>query len=170
MKVARAFLPPGYNSKARALLQKPNSPQLCPIGPSHRNKQAVVGIRLFPAQMETLGPHVASVVFTRRSGAKAGRPISKPQLRAPVQSPPRPSPPTGLSFPLPSGLQLSLWPLLLCIWPCFCITHTASPQPLPTKPLAKALGSSGFGSRWLISGMQATQGPQDPGTGFRTLS
>lgn len=104
---------------------------------------------MFPAQMATRGPHVAAVVFPRRRGAKAGRPISKPRRGAPGQSPPRRCPPTSPSLPFPSGLGSACGL-------CFC-TSSPSPQPLPPTGLGQGLRSSGFGFQWLSSGCRLPQ-------------
>lgn len=119
-----------------------------------------MGKGLFPAQMETRGPHVASVVFPRRSGAKDGR----PDFQTSRQSS-RPEPP---SRPLPQA-SASLSPVASAQSLTFVsadLAHPASPQPLPTG-FGQGPGFSGFGLPWLSSGVQAALGPQDPETGLR---
>lgn len=121
-----------------------------------------MGKGLFPAQMETRGPHVASVVFPRRSGAKAGR----PDFQTSGQSS-RPEPP---SLPLPRA-SASLFPVTSAQSLTFVfadLAHPASPQPLPTG-FGQGPGFSGFGLSWLSNGLQAALGPQDPATGLRIV-
>lgn len=117
---------------------------------------------MFPAQMETRGPHVASVVFPRRSGAKAGRPDFQT-----LRQSSRPEPP---SLPLPRA-SASLFPVALAQSLTFVsanLAHPASPQPLPTG-FGQGPEFSGFGLPWLSSGVQAALGLQDPGTGLRIV-
>lgn len=122
-----------------------------------------MGEGLFPAQMETQGPHVASVVFPRRSGAKAGSWISKPQrgaLSRALPGFPLPLPRASASlFPVASGLAFGL---------CFCISSPASAtrcQPTVPSPsgFGQCLRSSGigFGSQW-FSNDASCCGPRGP--------
>lgn len=117
---------------------------------------------MFPAQMETRGPHVASVVFPRRRGAKAGRPDFQTSRQSSRPEPPsRPLPqPSASLFPVASAQSLTFVSADL--------THPVSPQPLPTG-FGQGPGFSGFGLPWLSSGMQAALGPQDPGISLRIV-
>lgn len=64
-----------------------------------------MGKGLFPAQMETRRPHVASVVFPRRSGAKAGRPDFQTSTQSTSPEPSQAFPSHGPQLPR------SQWPL-----------------------------------------------------------
>lgn len=85
----------------------------------------------------------------------------------PIQSPPRLSPPTGLSFPVPSGLS-SAFGLCFCV-SSLCPPCAASPPSLPTLALANTgepldLHLDFRGS----AGTQAAPGPQDPPSSLKT--
>ena len=116
----------------------------------------MVGKRLFPAQMETRGPHVASVVFPRRTGAKAGRPdfqTSTQDTRSRVL--PGFPPLSGFSFLYPQ------WPLAQPLFLHHVCGVCQAHDPSPTG-LGHGLGFSRFGflaQRW-CTGCPTPSGPR----------
>lgn len=141
-------LPQGTAAKPEGHRKTQPRPQPCGAGPSHRNWQAVVRKGLFPAHMETRGPHVASVVFPRRGGAKAGRPDFQTSLQSSRPEPSQAFPSQGPQ--LPSGLS-STFGLSFCR-PSPCCQPTA-PSP---SGFGQGLGSSEFGfQQWCAGCPQA---------------
>ena len=89
---------------------------------------------MFPAQMETRGPHVAFAVFPRRSGAKAGRPDfqTSAQNARPEPSQAFPSPGPQLPrFQWPPAQPLAFASAYLAELPHHVLPE---PRPLPHWP------------------------------------
>lgn len=129
----------GYSNKARGPPENNSTPSPAPQAPATGTSRLWWGKDCSQHRWKPKG-HTWLLWFSPDAVEPRleGR-ISKPRCKAPGQSPPRLSPPTSLSFPVPSDLG-SAFGL------CFC---TSSPSCQPTAPsptvFGQGLGSSGLG-------------------------